>query len=157
MFRSRGNAKLSQTALKQYSESKEGSAISDADNLERVTSRTTHRFSFAFLPFAYRSPFITTALNVYIADKVHVLGRRGYDRDLNVQLAWALSGSLPPPPCQVLSVRKNRLIFKRRANSGGASYVRVFILSRLRLIVPLQGLSKALSSRHCLTYITRAR
>lgn len=49
--------------------------------------------AFRLSPFAYRSPFITTALNEYTADKVHVPGSPGYDRDLNVELAWALSGS----------------------------------------------------------------
>lgn len=56
------------------------------------------------------------------------------DRDLNVELAWGLSEKREPPPTsrsrQVPSIRKNRLIFKRRDSvySVAVANVRVFIV-----------------------------
>lgn len=70
-----------------------------------------------------------------------------YDQDLNVELAWALSEKREPPPTsrslhQVPSVRKNRLIFKRRDSVHSVALTFVYLLSRLRLVAPLRKLSR---------------
>lgn len=129
--KARRNVKLSQTAWKKnVKKVKRG-----ARYLTPIISsdERTHRFFF-FLPFAYRSPFIMTALNEYTTDKVHMPG------------PWVtiLTSSWRESYLETRHLVKfHQFLRIARFWNDATLEDASFISSRLRLIVSLQSLFKA--------------